>query len=280
MQARIIISFFFPVLLSLTGNIILSQSFKCGFVVTPEHIEYLKNRIRSDSCSSPPCLEKTLSITAYIVLDSLGNPNISQQDILDGIENLNEKFAPICLSFNVCEFIEIDNFQYDEVNAQENIDDEIIVKYYKPNTINMYFAQVLISESGAAVAGWAPIPPSQDYIFIRKDAVSSLVVIPHETGHFFGLIHTFNTPGELVDGSNCAVSGDFICDTEADPYPTGFPVDIDCELNGVYVDPNSDVYMPPTDNIMSYYTDCACKFTKEQYKLIAQMYLLFRTNLW
>ncbi|MBL0071623.1 MAG: hypothetical protein IPP34_07360 [Bacteroidetes bacterium] len=34
-------------------------------------------------------------------------------------------------------------------------------------------------------------------------------------GHFFGLYHTFETQfgSELANGSNCATTGDLVCDT-------------------------------------------------------------------
>lgn len=48
--------------------------------------------------------------------------------------------------------------------------------------------------------------------------------LPHEIGHHFSLYHPFDYNGgakELVKrdtGANCETTGDFLCDTPADPY--------------------------------------------------------------
>ncbi|GAB4047821.1 fibronectin type III domain-containing protein [Spirosoma litoris] len=110
-------------------------------------------------------------------------------------------------------------------------------------------------------------------------------LVPHELGHNFNLIHTFGqnagngslgsgTTTELVTrgaGANCAIDGDLICDTPADPY----------NMNGAYLtyvngcpqyDPSSTArdanglpYSPSVTNIMSYYFPCTHDFTPGQY---------------
>jgi phage-related protein len=104
-------------------------------------------------------------------------------------------------------------------------------------------------------------------------------------GHFFGLYHTFDQDFgvELVDGSNCETTGDLVCDTEADPTDEGdhlpYP---DCNYTGPYMtDANGDYYVPPTNNIMSYYSfDCICRFTPQQYNRMLEQYQQFRSYLW
>ena len=79
----------------------------------------------------------------------------------------------------------------------------------------------------------------------------------HETGHFFGLPHTFNPDEsqttELADGSNCSTDGDKICDTPADPYLTDSDETWieDCafvyegkDANGDYYDPDMEISCP------------------------------------
>ena len=94
-------------------------------------------------------------------------------------------------------------------------------------------------------------------------------ILAHELGHCFSLPHTHG-PGvasgtdELVNGSNCEIAGDFICDTPADPNING-RVDSQCRFTATLYDANGDRYAPPTRNIMSYSRiSCYTHFTPEQ----------------
>ncbi|MCF6350569.1 MAG: zinc-dependent metalloprotease [Flavobacteriaceae bacterium] len=104
---------------------------------------------------------------------------------------------------------------------------------------------------------------------------SSLVkssVISHEMGHVLFLWHTHRgcEPGgnwEPTNGDNCATTGDFICDTPADPH-LGFNVDGDCDWNRVSncvpPEPLSN-YNPDAKIIMAYTSpNCMQYFTKGQ----------------
>lgn len=234
---------------------------------------------RSQNFGSIPCLNKKLSIIAYIVRDSLGDPGITQQQVFEAIDSANKDFAPICLSFIVCDFVYVDNFQYDNYHIAPNpdtLDDEkeMLTLYYRPAIINMYFVKDITT---SPECGHAYMPGSPwDLVVIKKECLPTKT-ISHELGHFFGLYHTFENPGELVDGSNCTSSGDQLCDTPADPKGT---VDASCKFTGpVFKDANGDWYFPPVDNIMSYYDNCPCRFTREQYLRMVEQYLLFRSYL-
>jgi hypothetical protein len=83
-------------------------------------------------------------------------------------------------------------------------------------------------------------------------------LLPHEVGHYFNLLHTFETSGgnrELVNGSNCSVAGDLICDTPADPYDATKPGTLNsgCTYTGTVTDANGELYRPDMTNIMSYW---------------------------
>ena len=86
-------------------------------------------------------------------------------------------------------------------------------------------------------------------------------VISHEVGHCLGLYHTFHGLcesgcAELVNGSNCSICGDFVCDTPADPQihnvdqNTCLWNNITCDISNK--DANGDLYNPRTDLIMAY----------------------------
>lgn len=235
---------------------------------------------------SVPCLNKKLSIIAYLVKDSLGETTITEQEVRDAIDSANKDFAPICLSFTVCNFVYVDNYQYDIYHVMpnaDNLDDEteMLDLYYKPRVINMYFVTDVPSDPQCGHAYMPPTPwnpDTVDLVVIKKPCLPTKA-ISHELGHFFGLYHTFeNTGSELVNGSNCTVAGDSLCDTPADPKGA---VDGGCNFTGpIFKDNNGDWYFPPVDNIMSYYDDCPCRFSREQYFRMAQQYLTYRSYLW
>ncbi|MEO8591406.1 MAG: M43 family zinc metalloprotease, partial [Flavobacteriales bacterium] len=81
-------------------------------------------------------------------------------------------------------------------------------------------------------------------------------VLAHEVGHLLGLPHTHDAlfEPELVDGSNCTIGGDQICDTPADPNLSlpGMMNYFNCTYIGTGTDANGDAYTPQTTNIMCY----------------------------
>lgn len=250
----------------------------CGTITTQQQIDFELSQMAQQqgmkTFTSVPCLNKKLSIIAYIVKDSLGQPNITEQDILDAIDSTNKDFAPICLSFEICEFIYVNNFQYDNFEKPKD-EPEMMTLYYKPQIINMYFVMDIVNEPQC---GYAYMPTGPDLVVIKKTCIPGLV-ISHELGHFFGLYHTFENGfgQEFANESNCLTAGDLLCDTEADPQGS---VDGACNYTGPYFDPNNEYYLPPVDNIMSYYDDCRCRFTSDQYIRMASQYLTLRNYLW
>lgn len=238
-----------------------------------------------------PCVDKTFSVVAHIILDSLGNPNVTETEITEAIEAANAAFAPICIGFEVCEFRNIPNFQYDMLNRQTTEWEELQVKYHVARRINMFF----VEDFGATqpyICGFAGLGDITELersgIVIRKGDCTSPGTIIHEFGHYFDLLHTFEgNREELVNGSNCATTGDLICDTPADPFRIG-------DMVATYVDeaqgcrfilgdrdPNGEYYAPHVGNYMSYYpSSCACGFTYEQYLKMANTYLNAPEKMW
>ncbi|NNE28418.1 MAG: hypothetical protein HKN16_02200 [Saprospiraceae bacterium] len=232
-----------------------------------------------------PCLNKTFSIVANMVRDSLGMPNTTEAEIQAAVDSLNKDFEPICVKFEVCEFRFVNNFQYDDIEDTDELN-EMFAFYNQERRINMY----LISGIPEPFCGMATL----NGITMAHDSKPGIAIVKgdcllapsrtlsHEIGHFFGLLHTFEGSDgpnpELVDGSNCATAGDLICDTPADPYVAG-------DSQAQYVDPtlcrfirqikdsNDDWFVPDVGNIMSYYqAECACGFTYEQLLTMANNY--------
>ncbi|TNE54714.1 MAG: hypothetical protein EP338_06140 [Bacteroidetes bacterium] len=231
-----------------------------------------------------PCVDKKFSVVAHIFRDTTGLENISESQIISIFDKVNQDFAPICISFEVCEFQYHDNFQYDQ-HARDPDWDEMQNLYHVKNRINVYYVKTIEDPAGACgYAGLGDITNFyQSGIVIQKTGSccqTTSKTHSHELGHYFGLPHTFAASGvtdELVDASNCATSGDQICDTPADPYIDGTPPSqwvVDCRFINTLKDANDEFYDPLVGNIMSYYPDeCSCGFTDDQFKQMVKTYL-------
>ena len=239
------------------------------------------------------CVKKEFSVVFYIVHDKDGSVGVATPAALNTmISNLNDKFKPICVSFKNCSTVIIPNYNYTRWKYTST---ELAVtnQYYTEKTINIYVVDS-IHELGNVhpeeFQGYTYGPSAtatankKEIIVIEKWqvlAAGSRVGI-HHMGHFFGLKNTHaeinpgtpNTPPpptgittqELVNGFGCAIHGDGICDTEADPGSQYIISN---------VDGNGHQYIRPMDNYMSHYTS-GCRFTQQQYNKMAEVILTSR----
>src|SRR5690606_24085926 len=224
---------------------------------------------RSQTFDRLPCIDKTFSVVMHVVLDTLGDNNVPTAAMQGAIDAVNEKFAPICVSFEICEVREIDNYMYNDFNT-DSMYAEVQNLYGVQNRINVYWVEdIYIPEDVCGFASLGGITNLNSGGIVMKQAGCFGALI-HEMGHYFGLHHTFEGSGiELADGSNCATEGDLVCDTPADPYvhPDTMSkyVDDNCTFIFMAKDANGQFYSPHVSNIMSYYP-CTCgDFTWGQY---------------
>jgi len=234
---------------------------------------------------SLPCLNKKFSIIAHITKDSLGEANIFEADILAHINVLNDLWSDICVSFEVCEFRYIENFQYDTIDNIDSVEwPQLQVDYHVANHINMFFVGGTLENTSFASLGGIANTTGGGLVIVKSHGSS---VVAHEMGHYFGLYHTWEgsltSSPELVDGSNCATTGDFVCDTPADPYfeDSGIQWVEDGTNEYIYMglDANGDYYTPNVENIMSYYPG-GCDFTHGQYLRMANTYIASNPKMW
>lgn len=240
-------------------------------------------------------IDRKLTITAWLINQEDGSPpNDLEEDINLAIDSLNIIFEPIGLEFEICEFTSIPNWNFNEFEV-EVWEEELLAVYYQPNTINLYLPDEII-RGGSNIGGFAYMPGGPDAIYVATPdndldgfGEISYKVIAHEVGHYFGLFHTFETDfGDELAGTmpvpDCETTGDLICDTEADPYEEDDPPPFDsltCNLAVSLTDANGEWYVPPTNNLMSYYPEkCRCIFTTEQFNWMANVYLEERLYLW
>jgi len=148
------------------------------------------------------------------------------------------------------------------------------------NAMNQYYVQKFSN----GIGGYAYFPgnsiqTTRSFILVgppETDEDLGNRLIPHELGHNFNLLHTFERAygTERVTrgaGANCTTTGDLVCDTPADPYGLFAGASYDC-ISGCpptytcnFTDVNGDKYAPSPTNIMSYYFPCTHDFSPGQY---------------
>ncbi len=230
---------------------------------------------------SLPCVDRNFSVVANVFVDSLNNPIVDIDTVNMALDIVNEMFSPICVSFEVCEFNVLPNYRFDTLGVNREFV-EIQSKFNKDNRINLYFVNRL---GEFPYLDWGLTTRNGINIYdggaIVLEKMNVERILPHELGHFFGLLDTYEGGNELVNGSNCTTAGDLLCDTPADPYVQGSsgtaPINDVCEYYPATApqDSNGDYYIPDVCNVMSRYEGDACSyhFSYEQLKLMADTYL-------
>lgn len=221
-------------------------------------------------------------ITFHIVSDANGDGGIDEDLVAAQLCRLNQDFEPLDMVF----YLKNQTFNYVNHNslftsptsASGGARMSIEKGSAGTNSVNIFITQN--AQTGGLGTTLGYYDPSLDVIVIRRDQINSTtLVLAHEIGHFFSLLHVFNgwdaqawdanihgnpvnsqfSPGgvrnELADGSNCNISGDFICDTEAD-YNLGFGWAGCTEYGGGCQDFNGEDLDPEESNFMSYFIGC------------------------
>ncbi len=271
---------------------------ECGTVVSPEQLAAFDAMQRDIDAFTEEFLEKsgqmamvTIPIKAHIIRRSNGTGGLSLSEWYAALDNLNTIYLEGNLHFEECGLPNIINSDtyFDFHGNQQSA---IHTTYGIPNVLNVYIpGGGLLTSSGAGACGYAHLPWSgaPDLILVASSCMGSdNNTFAHEVGHYLGLYHTHGVApscgpltDELVNGSNCATSGDRVCDTPADPgLRTGsncenFWVNTNCVYIGTATDANGQTFMPNTRNIMSYSRHyCVDHFSPQQ---LARMYFYATT---
>jgi hypothetical protein len=233
-----------------------------------------------------PNLGKKFTVVAHIVLDSLKKPAIDSNDVKSTIKKLDAFFAPIGVSFEVCKINRIPNYSFYVLKSAKDYR-EMLNQYHVSNRINMFFVDTYPSGEPMGYADSLGIASLTDKGIVVNSKGISEKKVAHLMGHYFGLMHTFaGTTKELVKRTNCATAGDRLCDTPADPFELGEPLDdyldlqYPCRFINKQRDAQGEYYTPDVGNFMSYYFPCHCSFSREQLELMAKNYLLTSPKMW
>ncbi|GAB4251501.1 MAG: hypothetical protein Kow0079_05470 [Vicingaceae bacterium] len=258
-------------------------------------IEFFNNAHQfHDEQQNNKSAKKALKIIPVVVhvLHYNGDGNISKQQVIDGIADLNAayrrlnadtsstrpQFKPYATDCEV-------EFRLATIDPNGNCTDGIVrvntPKTYEANdntksvsywNSTQYFNVWLVksientSGSGGVILGYAQFPwngINSTYGFVcRGDSWGNGDDTPaHEVGHCLGLLHTF----QGGCGSNCSTSGDYICDTPPTSTATygcdGNQNTCSNDANGP--DPFGTNVEDMIENYMSY-DACQNMFTLEQ----------------
>lgn len=255
----------------------------CGTEAVPDHIlQYLENIDYS--------IERTeniinVPVTIHIVRTDQGSGSFSKARALDGLCNVNERFASANMNFFVAGDINyIDNTSFLNVTTFGGTS-TMITNHNVPRTVNIYYTNL----SAMGLCGFAYYPNSGPGGTNNRGAVvmsfacsqPTGTTLAHELGHFFALPHTFDrtsndplhpTNAERVTrdvndttggrlGANCSTGGDRFCDTPTDFINTRWS----CPTGRYQEDINGDRIRPDSSYYMSYANDiCTSRFSEQQ----------------
>ena len=179
-----------------------------------------------------------VNVKFHIVRESNGTGGFNASQIPSLINYINQFYNSISINVASAGFDYINNsvlFNIDDVGNDSTEFNQLITNNNVSNAINFYIV------NSANYNGRAGAIISNNLV-VRIDKVFA-PTSPHEIGHCFNLLHTFQgtasgTGGcaENINGSNCSSCGDNVCDT---------PADANLGATGGY--------NPDLTNIMSYY---------------------------
>ena len=273
----------------------LQAQFFCGMSATDCNMvkeQMLKNREEMRDFSHDRNAVTYVPVRFFLVADSDGSGRGTESSCMTALCNLNLNYAELEIHFYLKEFKYLDNGDiYDDPMDSGFWDIWDAMEY---NAINVFVVQ---EPGGGAAAYYQPPasgPSRRDWVVCAKQYMGDARVLTHEFGHFLSLPHPFNgweppsppdnesgwnltahgnpvnqfwapdgsTQVELVNGSNCTVAGDAICDTPADyMFPSG-----NCTYNDGVMDKNDELLEPQLENYMNYHFGCDNYFFTEGQK--------------
>lgn len=258
----------------------------------------IANRDAAESATAGERAITWIPVYFHLTADASGNGRLRHRFPLDELCDLNEAYAPGEIQFYLAKHPTYGIF--DETLNNNNIYDTQ-TSYFSMNThrhqnaLNLFAVNTAVNGAGGldgVILGY--YNTDRDWVVLRKDEIgTNSGTAPHEIGHFFSLLHTHSgwdaqpfdssfptwpiapamspggVPTERMNGTNCTIAGDFLCDTRPDyNFGFGWP---NCNYDGGAKDPLGVLVDPMEDNFMGYFISCApYSFTDDQFAAIKQ----------
>lgn len=185
----------------------------------------------------------------------------STADIPSCIQRLNRDYmvaTSAYVSFEYAGMDYIDNTDFYNITSYDSFDSQcMFVTNRHTDAIDVY-----LLPTGSSLAGYANGIPGTALAIggnYYGNIMGNSSLLSHEMGHCLGLFHTFHgSPTsepygcrELV-GSHSSTCGDFVLDTEADPFALYDHMTACAWINTTLTDPyNGSLYIPDANQIMA-----------------------------
>ena len=274
------------IIIVLTSVMSFAQSEECGTTNSEADNAIIRQFIANAKTNNNKSLGDTIvPIKFHIISNAIGSSGIDSASVFNELDLVNSFYTNAGIEFQHCGLIDYvydDNYAFFEKYTDEVICDANDVV----NVLNIYFTPYIYKVSGVdttSLCGYAySTSLTKNRILMKNSCAINGSTLAHEIGHYFSLSHTHSTStgDELVNGSNCVIAGDQLCDTPADPQLSTSIVNSSCVYTGTAQDSNGDFYNPEVRNIMSY-SRKACRdlFSPEQYTRMNAYLLNYRNYL-
>jgi hypothetical protein len=284
-------------LLLLTNTVLFAQNQKVlkgkqisGTVINDAQLEFLKNHQEAlKEFTTPSSLSMVeVPVKVHIIKNSSAESS-SIEEVRAAFATLNKHFIPIYVQFvPLGDYNYISSDKYYDFNKED--ENSLCGSNDLKEVINLYIVGS-ISDGPLKFCGYTYYPEdlekNTDRIFLANDCLSDGVSLARQMGHYFTL---FSTSGlhvsetrEWVNGENCEIEGDLICDTPADPGLELSSVDERCGYIGKKQDQSGRkrFYKPDTKNLMSDNPRLYCcdHFSEQQYQKMLYAAVNLRTYL-
>jgi hypothetical protein len=219
------------------GHAIRSQSFACGSAeTTEEQLEYHRQFAAQEAANRDSGLTTMAAINVQVYLHAISatEGGLSDEATLQSqFETIRAAFAPHDIALEYAGSTRTVNADWANEGNGFEMPMKQALRAGSYQAMNFYIVDELPSASGYCTYP-TNAPEGSDAFFrdgctLAKGAIGPIAV--HESGHWFGLIHTF-------EGDSCDGQGDLVDDTPAQAGPSsGCPVGRDSCPNHPGEDP-------------------------------------------
>jgi hypothetical protein len=273
--------FWLNLIFIVSGSAVVNGQLPDGVTVTQSFLdEITKNSKAESAISFDPNTISTLvkvPIRAHIIMNINGTAGINTNNIYNSVSLANSLFRYAGIQFYLDSIDYVNDYNYSFIKYN-NLRKELLNRCTINSRINLFLADsIQLGTDKSYGFTYFPNVPDSNIIYLDKKYITGYSLTTM-LGHFMGLLSTHEVMGgrELVSEKNCSSTGDYICDTYADPDLFNMVID-SCRYIGTMRDDNGKYFVPSVANIMSNSPDmCKCILTPLQYRRIYFYFIKYR----